>query len=584
MSNASAVRNEIENGDVRKNLQKIQKLVQDIERFRHKALPPLPTNVKGAESHYKSRPRRSKLPDFSNLDLPMLSEDLRKNIMRYYQYSKVLMRNQKLRNQLQPLYKQKRKPPVITRISLNYAQLVKPAALRNLRLRSTEARSTGGANKTSETKARDSSQRKRSKSHSAKKLLNANQKENDGKRISSNNNQEITGDRYNSKTFKNKISRKQVGSDITLKAPRSSLDVVNVHHNRSLPVQRAIKPNKGTVVNKKPNTKRRRGKRSKQVETQKPCEVVEIPEPKKPKTVDFEEDYSKIMDKYRVKSRDTYPKSRACDVLSLEHRPFQSTPSEVLKRILTVRVPHTEMGYDENETVRRPFHSYERLEKEARYAEKVRLAVIGGGSRDPSYNERLSKVVETALSENVSSHFLDATINSCKGPGTGEKSLKILQIELGGGIYILCTAYTCHFSLLKKALDGALKRYNARFSPVLQHFTSCPVITAIAPPYTCINCQPNTPALRKDAYELDVVSIDILNFDTRAVAIRCEQASMFGAVRALPKKGYEIKNIDFGFKAKEFIAPMGNDFNMYWRFLAVLEELDDIDSVTDNVY
>lgn len=574
MYNASAVRNEIENGNIRKNLQKIQKLVQDIERFRHKALPPQPTNVKGAQSHYKLRPRRSKPLDFSKLDLPVLSEDLRKNIMRYYQCSKILMRNQKLKNHLQSLYKQKRKPPVKTRISLNYAQLVKPEALCNLHLRSTEARTTGGANKVNEKKTRASSQRKRSKPHSAKKLLNANQSESNVKRIISNKSQEIIGDRYNLKTFKRKISRKEAGSDITLKAARSSLDVVNIHHNRSLHVKRAIKP----------NTKRRRGQRNKQVETQKPCEVVEIPAPKKPKTVEFEKDYSKIMDKYRVKSRDTCPKSRVCDVSSLEHRPFQSTPSEVLKRILTVRVPRTDMEYDENETVRHPFHSYERLEKEARYAEKVRLAVIGGGSRDPNYNERLNKVVKTALSENVSSYFLDKIINSCKEPRTGEKSLKILQIELGGGIYILCTVYTCNFSLLKKALHSVLKRYNARFSPVLQHFTSCPVIEAIAPPYTCINCQPNTPALQKDAYELNVVSIDILDFDTREVSIKCEQANMFAAVRALPKKGYAIENIDFGFKAKEFIVPMGNDFNMYYRFLAVLEELDDIDSVTDNVH
>uniref|UniRef100_A0A1B0B3A6 TACO1/YebC-like second and third domain-containing protein n=1 Tax=Glossina palpalis gambiensis TaxID=67801 RepID=A0A1B0B3A6_9MUSC len=583
MYNANAVRNEIENSNIRKNLQKIQKLVQDIERFRHKALPPHPTNVKGAESHYKLRRRRSKLLDLSKIDLPVLSEDLRKNIMRYYQYSKVLMRNQKLRNHLQSLYKQKRKLPVKTRISLNYAQLVKPAALCNLHLRSTEARTTGGANKANEKKARANSQGKRSKSNSAKKILNA-KRENNVKRINSNNNQEIAGDRYNLKAFKKKISRKQVDSDITLKAARSSLDVVNIHHNRSLHVKRAIKPSKDAIVNKKPNMKRRRRQRSKQVETQKPCEVAEIPAPKKPKTVEFEKDYSKIMDKYRVKRRDTCPKSRVCDVLSSEHRPFQSTPSEVLKRILTVRVPRTELECDENETVRHPFHSYERLEKEARYAEKVRLAVVGGGSRDPNYNERLSKVVKTALSENVSSYFLDTIINSCKEPRTGEKSLKILQIELGGGIYILCTVYTCNFSLLKKVLYSVLKRYNARFSPVLQHFTSCPVIEAIAPPYTCINCQPNTPALQKDAHELDVVSIDILDFDTREVSIKCEQAKMFAAVKALPKKGYAIENIDFGFKAKEFIVPMGNDFNMYWRFLAVLEELDDIDSVTDNVH
>uniref|UniRef100_A0A1A9X1L0 TACO1/YebC-like second and third domain-containing protein n=1 Tax=Glossina brevipalpis TaxID=37001 RepID=A0A1A9X1L0_9MUSC len=585
MYNVKAVRNDVENRSIRKKLQKVQKLVQDIERFRQKALPPHPTNIKDAESHYKLRARKPKLPDLSKIDLPILQEDLRKNIIKYYQYSKVLMRNQKLKNHLHKLYKQKRKVPVKTRISLNYAQLVKPEALRNLRLRTYEQRTVGG-----ETKPNVSGRARRLKSSSVKNLPNSKANVSRTSRPSTNNSNEMKGDKYKLNALKSKISKKikPIDSDSTLKATASSLDIVNIHQNRSLQVKRLTKPNKTTtLVAKKPSKKRRRRQRSKQLETPEPLKTNEIPEPesKKPKTVEFKIDYNKIMDKYRIKPRDPYPKTRVYDVSSLSYRPFQSTPSEILKRILTVRVPSTNVEYKANkEPVKHPFYSYERLEKEALYAEKIRLAVLGGGSRDPNCNERLSKVLKTAKNEKVSCDFLNRIINTCKEPRNGEKRLKILEIELGRGIHILCTAYTCNFSLLKRVLGSVLKRYNARFSSIIQHFTSCPVIEAIAPPRTCINCQANTAALEKDAYELNVNSIDILDYDTREVSIKCAQADMFAAVRDLPKKGYAIQNIDFGFKAKKFIVPMGNDFNMYWRFLAVLEELDDIDSVTDNVH
>lgn len=215
---------------------------------------------------------------------------------------------------------------------------------------------------------------------------------------------------------------------------------------------------------------------------------------------------------------------------------------------------------------------------------EIRQAITLGKSPDATVNKLLAEVIEKALKEQYSWFSIQTTINDIKNHKSKQKILHLLQIILRQRIFILCTVRTCNFSNLLMILERLMQPIGAQFAPVLQHFQHCCVIEAIVPEnYLKFTPKELRLHLDHDAELLKVKRIDVVDGEQGEVCVQCLPVSMPNTTKSMETKGYNVLNSDYGFRAKKEIILDTKTSGVYRKFVNSLLQIQDIETISDNV-
>ncbi|KAI9580067.1 hypothetical protein GQX74_000855 [Glossina fuscipes] len=220
---------------------------------------------------------------------------------------------------------------------------------------------------------------------------------------------------------------------------------------------------------------------------------------------------------------------------------------------------------------------------EVRLAHRLRLAIHEGGSKNVRENEQLRTVVLRALDQHIPWPTIEAMLQDCGSPQRITTNCFILQICFQRKVDLICSVRTKNIMAFKKKILSVLKSNGAIFSSVMHNFNHCCVVEALASYRTPIQFSDFERTLAKDALECHATSVEIIDYETGAVNLKCHPMQLPDVSVALEQRNYKIISTDYGFRPRERVQLDEKEHRRYNRLLSSLRKYPEIEGIYDNL-
>uniref|UniRef100_A0A1A9ZXV5 TACO1/YebC-like second and third domain-containing protein n=1 Tax=Glossina pallidipes TaxID=7398 RepID=A0A1A9ZXV5_GLOPL len=220
---------------------------------------------------------------------------------------------------------------------------------------------------------------------------------------------------------------------------------------------------------------------------------------------------------------------------------------------------------------------------EVRLAHRLRLAIQEGRSKNIRENEQLRTVVLRALDQHIPWPTIEAMLQDCGSPQRITTNCFILQIRFQGKVDLICSVRTKNIMAFKRKILSILKSHGAIFSSVMHNFSHCCVVEALASYRTPIQFSDFERTLAKDAMECHATSVEIVDYETGAVNLKCHPMQLPDVSIALEQRNYKIISTDYGFRPRERVQLDQKEHRRYNRLLSNLRKYPEIECIYDNL-
>uniref|UniRef100_A0A1A9VEZ0 TACO1/YebC-like second and third domain-containing protein n=1 Tax=Glossina austeni TaxID=7395 RepID=A0A1A9VEZ0_GLOAU len=220
---------------------------------------------------------------------------------------------------------------------------------------------------------------------------------------------------------------------------------------------------------------------------------------------------------------------------------------------------------------------------EVRLAHRLRLAIQEGRSKNIRENEQLRTVVLRAIDQDTPWPTIEAMLQDFGSQQRITTNCFILQICFQRKIDLICSVRTKNIMAFKRKILSILKSHDATFSSVMHNFSHCCVVEALASYRTPIQFSDFERTLAKDAMECHATSVEIVDYETGAVNLKCHPMQLPDVSVALEQRNYKIISTDYGFRPRELVQLDHKERRRYNRLLSSLRKNPEIEVIYDNL-